>query len=281
MRGRALGVVVVVALLMTGDARGWGFSAHRIVTETAVERMPPDVASFFKGSARRLSDLSLEPDTILKARDEEEGRRHYINLDALAPHPFDAIPREYGEAQAAFGEERVRRGGTLPWRIGNVVKDLTAAMRRKNAPEILKQAGYLSHYASEAFEPFHLTKNHDGQETCNLGIHDAFESEMIERFPAAFRENVRRGRAAVTGVERPVHQVFAWMREAYPLVQRVLDADSSALKALKTEGRDYFEELNRLAGPIAERQLSMAANATASLWYTAWVDAGKPALPAP
>lgn len=282
-RVRLLAVALAAAAcaLSTPDASAWGHVGHRIVSEAAAERMPPDVAPFFRAASARLSDASLEPDTVLKARDPEEGRRHYINLDALAPYPFDAIPVEYEEAQSRFGPEVMKRSGTLPWRVAGVLKDLTAAMRRKNAPEIVRQAGWLSHYAGDAFQPLHLTKNHDGQESCNQDIHEAFESEMIERGGASLREAVRRGRGSVAAVERPVAQAFRWMRDGYPLVEKILDADRAAMKGLKTEGRDYYESLLRLAGPVAERQLSAAANAVASLWYTAWLDAGRPALPAP
>jgi hypothetical protein len=271
------------ALVPAGEARAWGLVAHRIVTEAAAEKVPPDAAPFFRRSASRLSDLSLEPDTVLRARDpDREDRRHFINLDALEPaYPAEDVPHGYEEAAGRYGEARLRREGILPWRIASVLDDLRAAMRRRDAAEVLRQAGYLSHYVADAHQPLHLTRNHDGQLTCNAEIHHAFESEMIERGAAAYRAALRASRAPAAAVDRPLATVFRWMRESYADVARILEADTAALRALKGEGKDYYAELQRLAGPVAERRLAAAAAAVASLWYTAWVDAGRPELPPP
>lgn len=275
--------VLFVILLSTGAAFPWGLLAHRIVTEAACGRMPPDVAPYYLGISGRVQELSLEPDTVLRARDTagEEARRHFINLDAYEPWPFAGIPREYDDAKSRFGESRVKKNGLLPWRIGNVLRDLVASMRRKDPQGIALQSGYLSHYVADSYQPLHLTLNHDGQGSCNLGIHHAFEAEMIERQAQRYRGAVMRARGSVAAIQHPVNAVFNRMRDDYPLAARIMEADTSALHGLKNEGKDYWEELDRLAGPIAERQMSAAATAVASLWYTAWLDAGRPRLAAP
>jgi len=272
-----------VLLSSTEFTFSWGLLAHRIVTEAAAERMPSDLAPYFRKISPRLQDFSLEPDTVLRAREKGDGEapRHFINLDAYEPFPFTGIPREYERAQERYGEAAVRKNGILPWRIAGVLKDLTAAMRSRDPREIARQAGYLSHYVGDSYQPLHLTVHHDGQDSCNLGIHHAFESTMIERQAARFRDAVRRGRGTAGAIESPVLFLFNEMREQYALVARILEADTAALHGLKGEGKDYWEELDRRAGPIAERQMSAAATSVASFWYTAWLDAGKPPLPLP
>jgi hypothetical protein len=276
-------LLICVLLATTGSSFPWGLLAHRIVTEAAAERLPPDVAPFFRKISPRLQELSLEPDTVLRARakGDEEARRHFINLDAYEPFPFTGIPREYERAQERYGEAKVGRNGTLPWRIAGVLKDLTAAMRGGDAPETARQAGYLSHYVADAYQPLHLTVNHDGRETCNAGVHHAFESAMIERRQERYRDALRRSRGAAEAIEKPLLYLFNGMRERYALVARILEADTAALNGLKSERKDYWEELDRRAGPIAEREMSEAATAVASFWYTAWLDAGRPPLPLP
>jgi hypothetical protein len=276
-------LVAAMVLLSSGSrpAFGWGLVAHRVVTESAAEHMPSGLASFFGRESARLQEMSVEPDTVLKR--EEPGReekRHFINIDALDTFPFEGVPVPYAEAASLFGETKLRKQGTLPWRIASVLDDLRGAMRRKDAAGIVRQAGYLSHYVADLFQPLHLTKNFDGQLTCNAGIHHAFESEMIERSSSRYRTAVMESRVVAATVERPGETVFRWIRETYPLVERILEADHEAMKALKDDGKDYYQELDKLAGPIVERQLSAAAAAVASLWYTAWVQAGKPAMPA-
>ncbi len=278
----AIALWLAAPCLVPDTAFGWGLAAHRIVTEAAVEKVPADAAAYFRKMSARLSDASLEPDTVLRAQDPNtEGRRHYINLDALAAYPFETIPREYEDAQSLYGEHKLKKEGLLPWRIAGVLKDLTAAMRRKDAHSVATQAGYLAHYVADSRQPLHLTMNHDGEATCNQGVHQAFESEMIERSAARYRDAVRRSRATVAAVERPLRALFAQMRDDFPLAERILEADTAAMLALKRDGKDYWEELERRAGPVAERQLAASAASVASFWYTAWLEAGKPVPPSP
>jgi len=279
---RIAAAALLAALAMPASAFGWGLTAHRIVTEAAADRVPPDAGPFFVRIKVRLQELSVEPDTVLKARDpEDEGRKHFINLDALAPFPFDGIPRPFEEAQAAFGEETIRRNGMLPWRIQTVFKDLTASMKKRDVTAIARNAGWLSHYLADAFQPLHLTKNYDGQETCGNGIHAAFEREMIERNIARYRDAIRRSRPAVAAVDHPLQTIFKRMRDTYPSIEKLLEADRAATKSLKNDGEDYWAALERGAGPIADRQLAASADAVASFWYTAWLEAGRPPLPVP
>jgi hypothetical protein len=41
----------------------------------------------------------------------------------------------------------------------------------------------------------------------------------------------------------------------------------------------FFPAFEKLAGPLAEKRLDAAVSFVSSVWYTAWVRAGKPALP--
>ena len=54
---------------------------------------------------------------------------------------------------------------------------------------------------------------------------------------------------------------------------------------LAVSGRSYFDPqyfatFCKLAGPLAEKRIEAGASFVSSLWYTAWVRAGKPVLPA-
>ena len=53
---------------------------------------------------------------------------------------------------------------------------------------------------------------------------------------------------------------------------------------LAVSGRNYLDPqysamFFKLAGPLAEKRLEAGASFVSSLWYTAWVRAGKPLLP--
>jgi hypothetical protein len=274
----ALSVVISLLSLPTPAAFAWGLTGHEIVTREAVRRLPPALAPFYGSAADLLVEKSYEPDTVLKDRDPREPRRHYINLDELEEPPFDDLPPTHEEAEERYGEERLSGAGTLPYRVKKMMAELTQAMRSGEREAIVRSSGYLSHYVADAHQPLHLTSNFDGQKTCNAGIHDAFESGMIERFASKYGTSIRQRNANVTVVRDPFRRLLRHMQRAYLLVQEILDADTAALEALKTQGEDYFENLDRQAGSIAEQELSSAANLVASLWQTAWVRAGKPEL---
>jgi hypothetical protein len=264
-----------------GEAAAWGLEGHRIVTVEAARRLPPDLAEFFAGESAALVELSLVPDTRLRQDDPAERPRHYINVEEYDEPPFEQIPREREKAEARYGKQAMDRSGTLPWRILDVFRDLRSAMRNGKSDAIVQSAGYLAHYVADLFQPLHTTSNFDGRATCNHGIHEAFESEMISRRAGEYRRAVERGASSVTELRHPAESLFDWMRESRRLVNELLAADTAAIKALKSARRDYYDSMDLKAGPIAERQMSAAANALASLWYTAWIDAGRPELPRP
>ncbi len=276
---RALAAAWLIAAGSTGAAHAWGLTGHRIVTEEAAARMPAECGAFFEAAAKALSGASLEPDSVLREKDPGEARRHFINLDLLGDPGTVDLPRSLEEATRRFGETKLGETGTLPWRIVELLDDLERAMRGGRAAEITRTAGHLAHYAADLFQPLHLTSNHDGGKTCNHGIHDAFESEMIERRAAAYRKAVARGRTPGEALGDPAGRILEWARANARLVEEILAADTSALLALKRDRKDYFDSMDGMAGPIAERQMSGAAGAVASLWYTAWVRAGRPPLP--
>ncbi len=278
---RALSVVISLLLLPAPAALAWGLKGHEIVTREAVRRLPQALAPFYESAADLLVEKSCEPDTVLKNQDPEESRRHHINLDELGEPPFDDLPPTYEEAKERYGVERMREAGTLPYRIKKMMVELVQAMKSGEREAIVRSSGYLSHYVADAHQPLHLTSDFDGQESCNAGIHDAFESGMIERFASKYRAAIGQEDGSVTVVRDPFRRLLRHMQRAYPLVQEILDADTAALKALKTRGEDYFENLDRQAGSIAEQEFSEAANLVASLWETAWARAGKPELPEP
>jgi hypothetical protein len=277
----ALSVVISLLSLPTPAAFAWGLTGHEIVTREAVRRLPPALAPFYESAEDLLVRKSHEPDTLLKDRDPRETRRHHINLDVLEEPPFEALPPTHEKAEERYGEEELREAGTLPYRIKKMMAELTQAMRSGERDAIVTSSGYLSHYVADAHQPLHLTSNFDGQMTCNAGIHDAFESGMIERFASKYAASIKQRNVSVAVVRDPFRRLLRHMQRAYPLIREILDADTAALKALKTRGEDYFESLDRGSGSIAEQELSAAANLVASLWQTAWVRAGKPKLQDP
>ncbi|HEY3175350.1 MAG TPA: hypothetical protein VGK94_06255 [Candidatus Polarisedimenticolia bacterium] len=270
-----------VSLASISHASAWGFAAHRIVTENAAAATPAGMTAFYKAGTQRLSDASIEPDSILKDRDgEREKRRHYIDLDELSSPPFRDLPFDEEKARAAYGDARVDAAGTLPWRILTVLGQLRDAFRKGDVEKIISRSGWLSHYVADAYQPLHTTKNHDGQETCNEGVHLAFETDMIDLKKSLYRAETAVPASFVPEViKEPRKFIFTEILGSYELVDDVLSADTQAVAAVKKQRKSYYEELERQVGPLARRQMSRATATVINLWYTAWFTAGRPELP--
>ena len=282
---RVLSIVIAGGIVVGACASpvfAWGFVAHRIIVENAATAMPAPLAGFYKANLKLLSDACIEPDSLLRdSEGEKEKHRHYIDLDELSAPPFADLPLDEDLARARYGDERVDRAGLLPWRILAVMDQLRDAMRAKDWSKVASRSGWLSHYVADAYQPLHTTRNHDGQETCNQGVHAAFETDLIDRLKAAYRADTVLPPAFVPEViSEPRKFIFAEIVGNYAMVSEILRADTLSVAAVKKQRRDYYEEMERAIGPLARRQMSRATAATANLWYTVWHQAGRPEIPA-
>ena len=110
----ALGLVRRSRLSLTG--RSLGFEAHKFIMDRAIALLPADLRPIFERhrAVCRASDRSRHPD-----------HRRTVRRGGAAPLPrhrrtesylFRELPRDYAAAVKKFGERRVQRDGTLPWR---------------------------------------------------------------------------------------------------------------------------------------------------------------------
>jgi hypothetical protein len=278
---RRAAVLAGILALASPHAFGWGFDAHRIIARSAAAAMPEPLAGFYRARIQRVASASIEPDSKLRQQLREvEDRRHYLDLDELGTPPFRNIPASHPEALALFGAPRLEAAGGLPWRVAEVHDLLRDAFARRHAADCARLSGWLAHYAGDAAQPLHTTRNHDGQLTGNKGIHAAFETDLIARRREAY---AGRARLPASFAPRPVDDPAAFTLEemirAYGQVDEVLKADSQAVLLVKKQGKDYLESLEARAGELAGARLREAAANVASLWYSAWVQAGRPEPP--
>jgi hypothetical protein len=135
--------------------------------------------------------------------------------------------------------------------------------------------------------PLHMTKNYLGRETGNTvleqrgpnrSIHHRLEWGMIERFPEHY-DAVRGDPERVAHVDDVLAMTWTSIRDSYALIDEVLAADRVAESVDATFGDTYYAELDRLTRPLVAKQLMRAEEMVASVWLTAWEDAGRPTLP--
>jgi len=283
MRRHVCAAVAVLLLAAPAPAHAWGYDVHRFIMERAIALLPPELRPVFEKNRAIVVERSIDPDTWRVAGFEEENPNHFLNIDwgGYGKYPFTALPREYGAAVARFGFDRLRANGTLPWRIeefhGNLRRAFEAYATNPIGPfNVMLFSGALSHYISDATQPFHTVANFDGQLTGQRGIHSRFETILFERY----RSRLTIAPPAVPPVRNPLAFAFDTILESAQLAAPVLKADAEAIGYRDVYDDMYYEAFFRDAGPVFERRINTAISAVAAMITGAWEAAGKPAVPA-
>jgi len=307
--------VLVVGLAVT-PAHAWNDDAHVLIVDEAVQRLPEPLRGLLSAgdAPTRLRQAALAPDAWRKRGSDHyspaEKPRHFFDLDAITDEapPFPTFPRRLEEIETKFGAETLDREGRGPWAVRSAMRRLTDALIRRRPDDFFRAAGEVAHYASDLHMPFHATKNYDGQLSGNPGVHAAVEVGLLKRSPDFYADAVRQGRTPVAYLSDLDGATIDWAIQANALVPTLLEADTVARQRsggynpkdhekpppdeagrAATPGdpdnpdadaaRPYYaalaEELQARQSPLATQMRDAAAH-LAQLYYTAWVDAGKP-----
>ena len=273
---------LALAALAPQPARAWGFDVHRLITDRAIALLPETLRPFYDQHRTMVVEHSIDPDLWRNAGFEVEPPRHFVDLDAYGPPPFEALPREYAEAVKKFGEDKVTKYGTLPWRAQEIYNRLVRAFATAGRPDpgygledVKFFSAVLAHYVADAHVPFHAALNYDGQLTQQWGIHSRFESQLVLRY----LPQLTIAPTPIAPVRNARDFVFDTLIAGFPKVDREDLVDRRIVGDRDEYDDEYFAELYEGVGPIVEQQLSAAIGGVAAVIAGAWETAGKPALP--
>jgi len=288
--GCFLGLVAFFLLFNMRESQSWGFWAHKRINRLAVFTLPPEMIGFYKANLEYVTEHAVDPD---KRRYSAEGedKKHYIDIDHYGEYPFKDFPRDWDEAIAKYSEDTIREYGILPWNLQATMGKLTRAFKDGNTRRILRHSVDIGHYIGDAHVPLHTTENYNGQMTGQKGIHGFWESRCPELF-ADDNYDYFVGKAVY--LEDSEEQFWDIIMKSASHVQTVLDTERELTKKFPDDKkyafaernnsllRTYSEEFSKayeqeLNGMIEERMRSAILN-IGSVWYTAWVNAGKPNL---
>jgi len=169
---------------------------------------------------------------------------------------------------------QLRNGDSL-WQIERFTLRLADSLEHRRWQAADEDAVFAAHYAADLTQPLHTLKNYDGQLTGQKGVHARFETDLVNALadtwqlkpqPAIFVPDLR-GR------------IFEEALASFNCRNLVFAADRIAVSGRTYLDPQYSAAFYKLAGPLVEKRLSAAASFVSSLWYTAWVRAGKPPLP--
>ncbi|MDI5950969.1 zinc dependent phospholipase C family protein [Flavobacterium yafengii] len=272
----------------------WGVIGHERINRAAVMALPKPLQTFFYNHIDFITQESTVPDLRRNVlNDKAEPPRHYFDMENFGA--VETFPKNMEEAKLKYDEKFLTKNGILPWYIQDMMVKLTKAFKDKRKNEILFIAADLGHYIADAHMPLHTSDNHDGQNTNQKGIHSLWESRLPELFAKDYKLNVAQGKY-LENVDKATWDIIF---DTHSLVEPLLATDKK-LRTATAENKMYVTDAarnvvkNKYGGTLytdeyaaklhtdlngmVEQQMKKAITATASFWYTAWVNAGKPDL---
>ena len=282
---RVIAVLLIGVLLAPSPASAWGFEAHKLIADKAIDLLPPELKPVFEKRRAFVVERSTDPDLWRNAGWAEEPPNHFVDIDhaAFGPYPFDGLPRDYATAVQKFGKEFIDQQGRLPWRVqefyGKLQREFES-LKHQPTPgyavdNILYYSAILAHYVADGHVPLHSVVNYDGQLTNQQGLHARWESDLFERNRAA----ITLAPLAPHGVANPRDFMFDTLLASYRASQNVFEWDRTAADGREFYDDAYFDAFAKGSLPGLERRLNDATTAVAAIIIGAWEQAGRPPMP--
>ena len=223
--------------------------------------------SFFQDHRSYLQQHSTDPD-----RDNLPGYYHYIDIDYYPEFFTGTLPHDIDELIALYNASIVQDNGVIPWIIEEWTDSLSALMAAGRWDDVWQVAAELGHYVADSHQALHLTLNYDGQLTGNYGIHSRYETHMIN--PHLLQLPLPSG----TGIywSNVIDSVFLYIEKIYPYVDSIIIADDLAFAQDPNFSTTYYNILWQELEQLTTISIHMAIIDLASLWRTAWENAGNP-----
>lgn len=263
--------------LMGLPLAAWGPKGHLLAAGASLRTLPPGLREWYSGKEAAYGESALEPDQA-KATDPEEDSRHHLRLEAYGGAA--QVPFESEVAIHRLGAYSFARAGQLPWTIGTRFRRLVEAFRKGDQDRVVSESGWLCHYVSDAQAPLHTTRNSNGKETGQRGIHKRWEYSLVD-----WKVQRLLPRRAAQPSADPTRDPWTWIAEAHALLPGLLDADERA----ERDSRDneigqpgdspYWAAFWKLEKDVVEQQLQCSAERSGDLLASAWSQAGRPAPP--
>ena len=271
MKFKLLFLVLLIAI--STQLFSWGGLGHEVITRLAINGLP-DEMSFIKENNEYLCEHSTDADKR-KSEDPTEKNKHYIDIDRYKEFNIGEMIIDKTKLIEIYGEDIVDKMGILPWNTVEVLNNLTIAMKENNKVDILIYAADLAHYVGDAHQPQHTILNYNGKLSDQRGIHGRYETDLIDANLEELEVNI--SPIELIHVKEPLQFIFDYCTQSNSFAGLIELADFHALKFSDGEYNEkYYEIFWFKTKYMTFHQFSNAAEDLASMYYTAWVNAGRP-----
>ena len=117
-----------IYLVFGSIAQGWGDEGHQRINQAAAQIIDGSFGQYTKYYSDSLASHAPDPDAW-RRNDQEEGQRHYIDIDLYSAYPFADLPPTQAELINSFGAENVRRWGIGPYWIEEYSRSIIKMMK--------------------------------------------------------------------------------------------------------------------------------------------------------
>ncbi|HEV2495569.1 MAG TPA: S1/P1 nuclease [Terriglobia bacterium] len=274
IRARRLTIALLLATMaiQPSPVRAWGHRGHQLVNAAAIENLPEPLRSYFRSHREFLVEHAVDPD-VLARDDPAERPHHYTEVEAYDTYPFANFRKQFVDERRPPTSAQLKHGDSI-WQIERYVNRLTEDFRRGRLAQANHDAVFAAHYACDLTQPLHTVENYNGQLTGQIGVHARFESDVVN---ALADQWVLRPQPPVneTNLRARIFQEYV---ESYRSRYLIFASDHIAVAGHSYVDPQYRSSFENLMGPLAKKRLEAATAFVSSLWYTAWVRAGKPNL---
>lgn len=272
---RRVFISVILLINVTQCMFGWGTTGHKKINKNAVIHLPPSMQQFINQQSF-FETHSTDADTRRTADTAmfSEQYRHYLDVDDY-PN-FKQLSRSFDTLVMLYGWNRVKENGTNPWTIEWMMDSLTAQLKRGDWATAYQYAADLGHYVADPHQPLHAAANYNGQFTGNTGIHSRYETTMIN----TYTDQIMITKDSVQYIDDVYGFAFDFILHSNSLIDSIFHADNLAKAATGgSYNSQYYAILWQQLGEMTKQQFQSATVHLASLWYTAWVNAGLLSVP--
>ena len=252
----------------------------------------PAIKYLFGRDSVIVSDSFAQPFMFYLAHLKRSHDTLNIHPDSLREMFLKEKLRTKASLKNVFAIDTVYKHGILPYAILRTYRNLVKSFEALDEFKILKLSADLGHYVADAHVPLHTTRNYNGQLSGQEGIHAFWET----RLPEIFAENQYTyfvGNAKY--IENTSAYVFKIVTDSYADVNRVLFEEKALAQkyppdkkyVLQSVGKSspktvynlpYSNDYHTALNGMVEARMQKSIFALGCLWYSAWIEAGKPDL---
>lgn len=263
-------LIIIVIFSLNCPAFPWGGYGHSHITAAAVEDLPLSMETIFHPVKQWLADTSTDRG-IRTGWAPNETYFHYIDadIDTACPYPFTKLPRTLSEYTAKYDIKE----GIAPYEVAILTVTLSSAYRDwhqnptgSNFTTCMYWMTRVAHYLEDLHQPLHTTKNFNPN-----GVHALYETNMLNTFTPEVASKL--GSGAIYQ-PNPLEFAFSIISISHPYCGAICSADTAAHKADPKDGNLYYTLLWSSTQSFTTTLLNLGGVSVASIWYTAWVNAG-------